>query len=97
MPNVDSGLVRLVRRDPPATTATRQQVFAVIDAAFSQRRKMLRSVLAPLAGSSAAAEQVLVSAGVDPQARGETLEIADFARIAEVLPTPAAVVVERRR
>jgi 16S rRNA (adenine1518-N6/adenine1519-N6)-dimethyltransferase len=82
VPNVDSGLVRLVRRDPPETTASREQVFAVIDAAFAQRRKMLRSALAPWAGSAGAAETILRAAGVDPTARGETLDVAAFARLA---------------
>ena len=83
VPNVDSGLVQLVRRDPPVTTASREQVFAVVDAAFSQRRKMLRGALAGLLGSSGVAVAVLEAAGVDPQARGEVLGIADFARIAQ--------------
>jgi 16S rRNA (adenine1518-N6/adenine1519-N6)-dimethyltransferase len=83
VPGVDSGLVRLVRREPPATTATRAQVFAVIDAAFAQRRKTLRSALAGWAGGVAAAEAALRAAGVDPAARGETLAVTDFARIAE--------------
>ncbi len=65
------------------TTATRDQVFAVVDAAFAQRRKMLRSALAGLAGSSAAASAAVVAAGLDPTARGETLDVTDFARIAE--------------
>ncbi|NAS26620.1 16S rRNA (adenine(1518)-N(6)/adenine(1519)-N(6))-dimethyltransferase RsmA [Herbidospora sp. NEAU-GS84] len=82
-PNVDSGLVSLVRREPPATTASREEVFAAIDAAFAQRRKTLRAALAGWAGSPALAEEALVKAGVDPQARGEQLEVADFARIAE--------------
>lgn len=85
VPNVESGLVRLVRRPAPATSATRPQVFAVVDAAFAQRRKMLRSALASIAGSSAAASEALVAAGVDPQARGETLDIAAFSKIAETL------------
>lgn len=84
-PNVDSGLVQLVRRDPPVTSATRQQVFAVIDAAFAQRRKMLRAALSGLVGSSATASGVIEAAGIDPTLRGEALEVADFARIAEVL------------
>jgi 16S rRNA (adenine1518-N6/adenine1519-N6)-dimethyltransferase len=84
-PNVDSGLVRLVRRDPPPTTASREQVFAVVDAAFAQRRKTLRAALAGLASSAAAAEQALRAAGVDPTARGETLDVAAFARVAEAL------------
>ncbi|GLX98782.1 16S rRNA (adenine(1518)-N(6)/adenine(1519)-N(6))-dimethyltransferase RsmA [Herbidospora sp. NBRC 101105] len=82
-PNVDSGLVSLVRREPPATTASREEVFAAIDAAFAQRRKTLRAALAGWAGSPALAEEALVKAGVDPQARGEQLDVADFARIAE--------------
>ena len=86
VPNVDSGLVRLVRRDPPPTSATREQVFAVVDAVFAQRRKMLRSALAGWAGSAADAERVLRAAGVDPAARGETLDVAQFAAIAEQRP-----------
>jgi 16S rRNA (adenine1518-N6/adenine1519-N6)-dimethyltransferase len=85
VPRVDSSLVALERREPPATSATREEVFAVVDAAFAQRRKMLRSALAGLAGSSAAAEAALVAAGVDPTDRGERLDIAAFARIAEHL------------
>ncbi len=85
VPNVDSGLVELVRREPPATTATRRQVFAVVDAAFAQRRKMLRGALSGIFGSSAAASEALSSVGVDPQARGEVLGIAEFSLIAEAL------------
>jgi 16S rRNA (adenine1518-N6/adenine1519-N6)-dimethyltransferase len=83
VPNVDSGLVRLVRRDPPATDATREQVFTVIDAAFAQRRKTLRAALTGWAGSPQAAETALRAAGIDPSARGETLDVAAFARLAE--------------
>ncbi len=86
-PNVDSGLVSWTRHDPPATSATREQVFAVIDAAFAHRRKVLRGALRALAGSADAAQQALTVAGVDPMARGEALEIGDFARIAEALDT----------
>ncbi|WP_242535337.1 16S rRNA (adenine(1518)-N(6)/adenine(1519)-N(6))-dimethyltransferase RsmA [Streptomyces albidoflavus] len=86
-PNVDSGLVSLVRRDgPPATTATREQVFAVVDAAFAQRRKTLRAALSGWAGSAAAAEAALVAAEVSPQARGESLTVEEFAAIAEHAP-----------
>ena len=83
VPNVDSKLVSFTRRDPPATSASRQEVFAVIDAAFGQRRKTLRAALAGWAGSPAEAERLLRAAGVDPGARGEALTIAEFARIAE--------------
>lgn len=85
-PNVDSGLVRIVRREAPVTTATREQVFRVIDKAFAQRRKMLRSALSGLFGSSAAASEAIIAAGLDPTVRGEMLPIEDFVRIAEQLP-----------
>lgn len=82
VPNVDSGLVALTRREPPVTTATRAEVFAVVDAAFAQRRKTLRAALAGWAGSPAAAEAALVAAGVEPRTRGEQLDVAAFSRIA---------------
>ncbi len=85
VPNVDSGLVAFTRREPPSTAASREQVFAVIDAAFAQRRKMLRGALSGLFGSSQAASEALASVGVDPQARGEVLGIAEFVRVAEAL------------
>ncbi|MBW8481640.1 16S rRNA (adenine(1518)-N(6)/adenine(1519)-N(6))-dimethyltransferase RsmA [Actinomadura parmotrematis] len=85
-PNVDSGLVAFTRGEPPATPASREEVFAVVDAAFAQRRKTLRAALAGWAGSAAAAEAALRAAGVDPQARGETLDVASFALIAQYRP-----------
>jgi 16S rRNA (adenine1518-N6/adenine1519-N6)-dimethyltransferase len=84
-PNVDSGLVAWTRREPPRTTATRQEVFAVVDAAFAHRRKQIRPALRELAGSAEAATAALEAAGVDPTARGEVLTVEDFARIAEGL------------
>jgi 16S rRNA (adenine1518-N6/adenine1519-N6)-dimethyltransferase len=84
-PNVDSGLVALERRDPPKTTASRQQVFAVVDAAFAQRRKTLRAALRVLAPVEVV-EAALAHAGVEPAQRGEQLDIAAFARIAEGMP-----------
>jgi 16S rRNA (adenine1518-N6/adenine1519-N6)-dimethyltransferase len=86
-PNVDSGLVSLVRRDhPPRTTAPREEVFAVVDAAFAQRRKTLRAALSGWAGSGAAAETALTAAGVSPKARGEALTVEEFAAVAEHRP-----------
>ncbi|HVQ93984.1 MAG TPA: 16S rRNA (adenine(1518)-N(6)/adenine(1519)-N(6))-dimethyltransferase RsmA [Mycobacteriales bacterium] len=84
VPNVDSGLVTFRRRPVPALPAgvTRADVFAVVDAAFGQRRKTLRSALAGWAGSPARAEAVLRAAGVDPGLRGEALDVAAFTRIA---------------
>jgi len=85
VPNVESGLVAIERRAQPETRATRAQVFAVVNAAFGQRRKMLRSALAGTAGSSTAASAAIAAAGLDPQIRGEMLGVGDFARIAEQL------------
>ena len=85
-PNVDSGLVALTRREPPTTSATRREVFAVIDAAFAQRRKTLRAALAGWAGSPAAAETALRAADIDPQLRGEAIGVEDFARLAANRP-----------
>jgi 16S rRNA (adenine1518-N6/adenine1519-N6)-dimethyltransferase len=82
VPNVDSGLVAFTRHPPPSGGAGRADTFAVIDAAFSQRRKTLRAALARWAGTAADAERILRAAGVDPGARGESLTVADFARLA---------------
>ncbi len=84
-PNVESGLVAWTRREPPTTAVTREAVFAVVDAAFAHRRKALRPVLRELAGSADAAEAALGRAGVDPMARGESLDVRQFSRIAEEL------------
>ncbi|MFC5950186.1 16S rRNA (adenine(1518)-N(6)/adenine(1519)-N(6))-dimethyltransferase RsmA [Pseudonocardia lutea] len=84
VPNVDSGLLSLTRRDPPP--GDRAAVFALVDAAFAQRRKALRPALAGWAGSAAAAEEALRAAGIDPLARAETLGIEDFARLAAHRP-----------
>ena len=86
VPNVDSGLVAFTRRDPPVASVRRAEVFAVVDAAFAQRRKTLRAALAGWAGSPVAAEQILRDAGVDPQARGESLGVGEFTRIAGARP-----------
>lgn len=90
VPNVDSALVKIERRPHPDTTATREQVFAVIDAAFAQRRKTLRQALAGLAGSAGAAQEALERAGVSPTARGETLDIDQFAAVAQQLNAASA-------
>ena len=82
-PNVDSGLVAWKRREPPSTQVSRQDVFAVVDAAFAHRRKALRRTLRELAGSAEAAEDALRRAGIDPMARGESLDVRQLTRIAE--------------
>ncbi|MEV5834048.1 16S rRNA (adenine(1518)-N(6)/adenine(1519)-N(6))-dimethyltransferase RsmA [Nocardia sp. NPDC052112] len=85
VPRVDSGLVRIERyaQAPwPMDEAHRRRVFEVVDAAFAQRRKTLRAALGSWAGSPAEAERRLVAAGIDPTARGETLDTAAFVRLA---------------
>lgn len=83
VPNVDSGLVALTRRPPPPTEVTRAEVFACVEAAFSQRRKTLRAALAGWAGSPGAAEELVRAAGIDPRNRGEQLSLEQFAAVAQ--------------
>jgi 16S rRNA (adenine1518-N6/adenine1519-N6)-dimethyltransferase len=85
-PNVDSKLVSFTRRATPGDEVMRKKVFTIIDAAFAQRRKMLRSALSSLYGSSALAEEILTQAGIDPTLRGEALEISGFCAIALASP-----------
>ncbi len=83
VPNVDSALVYFVKRATPlGDESLRLKTFAVIDAAFSQRRKTLRQALADFAGSPALAEELLIRAGVNPTLRGEALGINEFVAIA---------------
>ncbi|MFY1634295.1 16S rRNA (adenine(1518)-N(6)/adenine(1519)-N(6))-dimethyltransferase RsmA [Solwaraspora sp. WMMB335] len=95
VPNVDSGLVAFTRRDPPPVPPGepvdrfRRRVFAVVDAAFAQRRKTLRAALAGWAGGARLAAEILVAAGVDPGVRGEALTVAQFAAIAAAAPVAA--------
>jgi 16S rRNA (adenine1518-N6/adenine1519-N6)-dimethyltransferase len=91
-PNVDSGLVRLIRREPPGDEVLRRRTFAVVDAAFGMRRKTLRGSLAGLAGGTARSEEALRAAGVDPGLRGEALDLDAFVRIGRSLGALAAPV-----
>ena len=85
-PNVDSKLVGFTRRETAGSEESRAKVFTIIDAAFAQRRKMLRSALSSLYGSSSAAEAILIKARIDPTLRGESLQIESFCKIAAVAP-----------
>lgn len=84
-PNVDSGLVAFARRPAPETSASRHEVFALVDAGFAQRRKTLRAALSQVAGGGDRAEWALRQAGIDPRTRAERLRIEEFARVAEAL------------
>jgi 16S rRNA (adenine1518-N6/adenine1519-N6)-dimethyltransferase len=81
-PNVESGLVAMTRREPPSTHVSREAVFALVDAAFAHRRKALRGALRGVIEDPTAA---LEAAGIDPLARGESLDIGDFVRLAEAV------------
>ena len=83
VPNVDSALVYFEKRSTPLPTTLRAEVFRVIDGAFAQRRKTLRQALSGWAGSPDQAEQILLKAGVSPQARGEDLSIDNFIEVAK--------------
>lgn len=82
-PNVDSKLVGFTRRQTPGDEELRKKVFAIIDLAFAQRRKMLRSALSSIYGGSTEAEAALTAAGIDPTLRGEALDIHAFCKIAQ--------------
>lgn len=90
-PKIKSGLVAFERRAQLLSDLPRQEIFAIIDAAFAQRRKTLRAALATWAGSGARAGSLLEAAGIDPQLRGEKLDIHDFIKIAEAARTVPAV------
>jgi 16S rRNA (adenine1518-N6/adenine1519-N6)-dimethyltransferase len=82
-PNVDSGLVRLVRKEREFDPALRELTFTIVDAAFGQRRKTLRTALGSALGSPQTVESILHDAGVDPGLRGEQLSLQDFVAIAQ--------------
>ena len=85
VPNVDSSLVKFIRHKAVGDEPLRKKTFAIIDAAFAQRRKMLRAALSDLCGGSAAASELITAAGIDPTVRGEALELTDFIKIAITL------------
>ena len=89
VPNVDSILVRFERREQPGTEAERLATFALVDAAFQQRRKMLRQALSGVLGGSAGASARLDAAGIAPTARGEELTVKEFLAIARAAEAPA--------
>jgi 16S rRNA (adenine1518-N6/adenine1519-N6)-dimethyltransferase len=83
VPNVDSILIAFERHAAePGDEALRRRTFEIVDAAFQQRRKMLRQSLSVLFGDSATASAVLTRAGVEPTSRGEQLAVGDFIAIA---------------
>jgi 16S rRNA (adenine1518-N6/adenine1519-N6)-dimethyltransferase len=84
VPNVDSVMVRIVRRPDGLTGARRRRVVAVVDAAFAQRRKTLRNTLRPLAPRETLAS-ALEAAGVDAGSRPEELAPDAFVRLADAL------------
>jgi 16S rRNA (adenine1518-N6/adenine1519-N6)-dimethyltransferase len=85
VPNVDSSLVRFVRHQSAGDETLRKATFKIIDAAFAQRRKMMRAALSDLCGGSAAASSIIEASGIDPTIRGEALQLSDFIKIAITL------------
>lgn len=78
VPKVVSAIVRLVPRPQTQLLANDPELFGqIVTAAFGQRRKTLKNTLAEFLGPEA-----LQSLGIDPGARGETLLVSDFVRIA---------------
>ena len=92
VPNVESVLVRFERRSPPGDRLLRSAVFAVVEAAFQQRRKTLRQALSGLVGGTGHAEQLLGEAGVDPGERGERLALSEFVALGRALRSAASEV-----
>lgn len=83
VPNVDSVLVRIVRHEKLPDLTLKNHLFAVVDAAFSQRRKTLRSALSSFLGGSAEVDRVLAQAGINSGLRGEQLDLAAFMAISK--------------
>ncbi|MCS5499377.1 16S rRNA (adenine(1518)-N(6)/adenine(1519)-N(6))-dimethyltransferase RsmA [Cnuibacter physcomitrellae] len=87
VPNVDSVLVGFERRSPEdelGDEVLRKRTFEIVDAAFGQRRKMLRQALIPVFGDSSRAAAGLAAAGLPETARGEQLDVDDFVSLARV-------------
>ncbi len=95
-PEVTSAVVELVPLRPPRARET-DQFRALVRRAFEARRKTLRNAWAGLAGDAESLERAAVQAGISLDARGETLDVDAFARMADALgPSPAATVGKNR-
>lgn len=86
-PEVTSAVVQMVvHAQPPVKVLDEQIFFHVVRAAFAQRRKTLKNALKAQLGLDAEQwEHVMAAAGIDPQRRGETLSIGEFAALANAL------------
>ena len=95
VPNVDSDLVQ-INRKADVDESIRKELFAVVDAAFSQRRKMLRSALSSMCGGSEKASEILESAQIDPQLRGEALNVSDYVRLTYAMKKSGVTITSNR-
>ena len=95
VPNVDSDLVQ-INRKKDVDESIRKELFAVVDAAFSQRRKMLRSALSSMCGGSEKASEILESAQIDPQLRGEALNVSDYVRLTYAMKKSGVTITSNR-
>lgn len=85
VPSVDSTLIALsFHRRPPVPLRRPEHLELTLRATFGKRRKMLRASLAHALGDPARAMEVLAGAGIDPERRPETLDLAEFAALANV-------------
>jgi 16S rRNA (adenine1518-N6/adenine1519-N6)-dimethyltransferase len=85
-PKVASVVVRLERSASPPVDVEPARLWRVVDAGFAERRKTMRSAVVRLGVDPGRADDLLREQGIDPRARAERLSLAQFARIAEVLP-----------
>jgi len=95
VPNVDSDLIQITRKKD-VDQSIRQELFAVVDAAFSQRRKMLRSALSSMCAGSEKASEILESAQIDPQLRGEALNVDDYVRLTYAMKKSGITISSKR-
>ena len=91
-PNVMSSLVEITRRPSPAVDADRDRLFASIRAGFAHRRKTLHNTLAGLVD-----DEMLIAAGIVPNARAEELDVEAWGRLAAQVPAMTTSEVARAK
>jgi len=77
-PNVDSRAVKMVKKDDFPRCQDPATFMKVLRAGFLQRRKTLKNNLSSICGSATNAERILLSAGIEPGRRAETLKLDEF-------------------
>ena len=90
-PRVESAVLVITRREPPSGSVGVDEVMRLVEVAYRQRRKMLRSTLSGLVGADA-----FDRAGVAPTARPEELDVAAWTRLAEAVAQPSGAAAPER-